>query len=95
MLDPRAIRKINDQIIDELRTVDSIASNDHEKMAALERIAKLKTLLEPTPVTPEPPVSRKTILKELAAAVLEARDEARQRNQPFDLFEALFGTRRF
>lgn len=49
MLSNDVIRKINRQIEDELRTVDSICSDQQEKLDAIERIAKLKELLTPQP----------------------------------------------
>lgn len=47
MLSDNNIRKINDQIKDELRTVDRAFVSHQEKMEALERIAALKALLDP------------------------------------------------
>lgn len=46
MLSDRNISDINDQIRSELREVDSMMSSNEDKMAALERIAKLKSLLD-------------------------------------------------
>ena len=91
MLSDRNIREINNQIATELRTVNSIISSDEKKMAAIERIAKLKALLEETPS--EQP-SRQSILKEVATALIEAREEARERNRPVDIFDSIFGIRR-
>lgn len=51
MLYDETIRKINQQIEIELRNVDSLGSTDDEKMAALERIAKLKALFDPQPTS--------------------------------------------
>jgi hypothetical protein len=93
MLSADNIRKINNQIANEMRTVQRPFTSDEEKAAALDRIAKLKELLEPTQATESLP-SRKTILKELAAAIIEAREDARLRNEPTTLFEALFGPTR-
>jgi beta-phosphoglucomutase-like phosphatase (HAD superfamily) len=55
MLSDNTIRRINDQIQDELRTVDSLSSTHQEKMEAIERITALKALFD-TPVvkTAEP-----------------------------------------
>jgi len=66
MLSDQNVRRINNQIADELRTVDSICSSDQEKIAAIDRIAKLKSLLTPQP-------SRSDILAELAEALVEAQ----------------------
>jgi len=60
MLSSDVTHKINRQIANELRTVDSICSDPAEKMAAL----------------------------------IEAREETRNRNTPVDFIEALFGMRR-
>jgi hypothetical protein len=64
MLDANTVRKLNRQIEDELRTVDSALSSHQDKMEALERITKLKELLTPQP-------NRKDILRELATALQE------------------------
>lgn len=45
MLSQANIIKINHQIAKELREADRFINSDAEKMAALERVAKLKTLL--------------------------------------------------
>jgi hypothetical protein len=55
MLSDMTVRKINNQIQDELRTVDSFVATHKEKMEALERIAALKALFD-TPVQEETPV---------------------------------------
>ncbi|MEO7397372.1 MAG: hypothetical protein ABIW84_02300 [Ilumatobacteraceae bacterium] len=91
MLSKNVIYKINRQIETELRNVDSICCDPAEKMASLERISKLKELLDPNPVV-QP--SRKELVKELAVALIEAREETRNRNTPVDFIEALFGMRR-
>jgi hypothetical protein len=62
MLSRTVIVKINRQIEDELRIVDSICSSQQDKLDAIERIAKLKALLSPQP-------SREEILDELASAI--------------------------
>jgi hypothetical protein len=64
MLSDHNVRKINDQIANELNTVDSWTASDDEKTAALDRIAKLKALLMPQP-------SREQILSELADAIAD------------------------
>jgi hypothetical protein len=89
MLSSENIRRINRQIADELRVADSITKSDEQKAAALDRALKLKELLaeDETP-------SRKSILKELATAILEAREESRERNRPVDIFDSIFGIRR-
>jgi DNA-directed RNA polymerase specialized sigma subunit len=90
MLSSHAAREINNQIRDELRIVDRITTSHQEKMEALERIAKLKQLLEsPTQQTQ----TRGDILNELATALVEAAD-ARNCRRPTSLFEALFGADR-
>lgn len=89
MLSESNIRKINDQISEQLRTAGSSLRTAAEKDAALSRVAQLKALLDDT----EKP-SRKTMLKELASALIEAREETRQRNEPLDFWEAVFGIRR-
>lgn len=64
MLSVSNIRKINEQILDELRTVDSICSSHQEKMEAIERIAALKKLLsEDREVPVEMPVRTHPILE--------------------------------
>lgn len=93
MLSNDNIRRINDQIRTELRTVEYRTTSDENKMAAIRRIAELKALLETTPVAEELP-TRKTLLKELATALIEARTEHRQAQEPRDIFEALFGRSR-
>lgn len=47
MLSNHIVRKIEDQIARELRTADSICSDPDEKMEALDRIVKLKAILNP------------------------------------------------
>lgn len=88
MLSDNNIRRINEQIARELRNVNSITTNNSEKMAALERVAKLKELLEDTK---QP--SRGDILSELADALTKPRDD---RHIPLNanLFESIFGRRR-
>ncbi len=91
MLTDATIRKINAQIQSELRNADSYVASQEEKLAALERVVKLKEILDPIEV--EAP-SRKTIIRELASALIEAREETRDRNRPMELWEAIFGMRR-
>jgi hypothetical protein len=64
MLSQTTVNKINDQIRRELHTVNSSFSSHEDKMEALERIAKLKELLNPQP-------SRQDILRELAIALTD------------------------
>lgn len=45
MLDMSTVREINRQILDEMRTVNSIRSSHQEKMEAIERANALKKLL--------------------------------------------------
>lgn len=45
MLDARTIRRINEQILDEMRIVDSHINSHEEKMEAIERANALKKLL--------------------------------------------------
>jgi septal ring factor EnvC (AmiA/AmiB activator) len=66
MLSSTNVRKINDQIERELRDVNSIVTSNEDKIAALDRIARLKALLNPQP-------SRSDILSELASAFVEAQ----------------------
>jgi hypothetical protein len=67
MLSISNVRKINNQIADELRNVDSILTSHHEKMEAIERINALKKLLSDRPEVekPEPTVApaRPTVLE--------------------------------
>lgn len=72
MLSDRNVRKINDQIANELRTVGGAFTSAVDKAAALDRIAKLQALLTPQP-------SREDILTELAAAIV---DETKKPHQP-------------
>jgi hypothetical protein len=74
MLSQNVINKINHQIEDELRNVDSICSSPQEKMEAIERIAKLKALLTPQP-------SREEIMSELASALT---DKVQQKETQYD-----------
>lgn len=53
MLSQENVKKINDLIESELRTVDRAFTDHEEKLEALERIAKLKALLSPQPSTEE------------------------------------------
>lgn len=46
MLSDRNVRKINDQISDELSIVGSWTASEEDKKAALERIAQLKAILD-------------------------------------------------
>jgi hypothetical protein len=71
MLTNATIRQINHQIQDELRIVarPSFMTSDEEKSAALDRVAKLRNILEPEKA--ETP-SRKAILQELADALVNA-----------------------
>lgn len=78
MLSNDNIREINRSIERELRNVSSIATSDEEKVAALDRIAKLKALLYPQP-------TREELLAELATALVEA-----QRNPPPTLADTIF-----
>jgi hypothetical protein len=97
MLSQSNINRINDQIARELRNVDSTLTDDREKAASLDRVAKLQELLNPVPTKTEvePLPSRKTLIKELALALIEAREETRERHaRPVDFIEALFGIRR-
>lgn len=65
MLSDRNVRDINSAITSELRNVDSMFTSNEDKMAALERISKLKSLLSPQP-------TRQEIIAELATALKEA-----------------------
>lgn len=64
MLSTTNVRKINDQIERELRGVSGAFTSHEDKMAAIERITQLKSLLSPQP-------TRQEILSELAAALKE------------------------
>lgn len=45
MLDVSTVRRINEQIIDEMRIVDSLGASHQEKMEAIERADALKKLV--------------------------------------------------
>jgi hypothetical protein len=49
MLSAANVSKINNQIADEIRQVERRFNSDEEKLAALDRIAKLKALLSEQP----------------------------------------------
>lgn len=49
MLNADTVKEINKQIAKELETVDSFFSDDDTKDAALNRIMKLKKVLDPNP----------------------------------------------
>lgn len=89
MLSNENIRKINRQIESELRNSTAFMASNEDKMAALDRVAKLKSMLEPTP---EPADLRKTIVQELAALIAETQKP--EPTQVDTLIEALFGNRR-
>lgn len=59
MLSISNIQKINRQIADELRKVDSILTSHKEKTEALERIDALKKLLYDRPEIKEPSKKRR------------------------------------
>lgn len=76
MLSKDNIDRINRQIRDELRTVDSICSDHQEKMEAIERIAQLKALMSTNPPAPlQLPSDRPT----LADALIELVQSRRQK----------------
>lgn len=66
MLTEDTIRKMNDQIQEELEIVDRITYSHQEKMDALERIAKLKEIL-----APQNHPSPDETLSQLATALIE------------------------
>lgn len=61
MLSISNVRQINRQILDELRTVDSFIASHQEKLEALERINKLKALLDDRHEATMPPVRPRPI----------------------------------
>lgn len=65
MLTDKNVHEINKQIERELRVVNSFVSDNEDKAAALDRIAKLEQLITP----PQP--SRRDILTELADALVD------------------------
>ncbi len=89
MLSQSTISNINDQIGRELRIVKDWMKDDAEKDAALERIAKLKDLLNPQP-------SRTDILQELANALVNAHPNqpATPAPSPLTLIVELLGRNR-
>lgn len=80
MLSNSAIHSINRQIERELRELNSILTSDEEKVAIIDRIAKLKELLNPHP-------SREDILAELAAALVDAQEEKSTRQSHDVMFD--------
>ena len=68
MLSQETIRKINDQIQDEIRTVNFIGSSHQEKMEAIERVKALKALFADEP---KPTVQTRT--NDVADTVREIR----------------------
>lgn len=86
MLSNDVIRKINAQIVIELRKADSIGTDHQEKMEALERIAKLKALLSPQPSAEE--------IAEHVANFLKTQTVTPSPAEPPTLIEQFFGRHR-
>lgn len=85
MLTDRNVAKINDMIKRELDTAGSFISSQEDKMAALERVSKLKSLLYPQPTAEE--------LVEMLAIAL--KEKTNTTTQPHSLMEQIFGQSRF
>lgn len=72
MLSSTNVRKINDQINDELQIVDLTFTPHKQKMEALERIAALKAILDtPVPVKPEPTTD--SLIEDVARVLRDRR----------------------
>lgn len=84
MLSQNNINKINDAIRREMNTVTGAFTSHEDKMAALERVAQLKGLLDPQP-------SRQDILREFAAALKEERTPTTQHSAA-DVIADIFAT---
>lgn len=83
MLSNEVARKINRQIENEMRDLNSTFTSNEDKLAIIDRISKLKQLLEPQP-------SRSDILDELATAIVEAQRKPKTTNPAHDLVAELF-----
>lgn len=87
MLSNDNVAKINSQIAKELREADRFVNFDEEKMAALERVAKLKTLLSEQTTQP-------IDYDQLATAIIEKMTQSRPEPHPLTTLIEAFLNRR-